>query len=64
MFQFNHWVTPAGRRRSETVNYERLRERVEECTEVRGRRPTLVAVDFAEASDVHDVVRELNSRSD
>jgi hypothetical protein len=45
------------------VNYGRLRERVEECTDVRGRRPTLVAIDFADTSDVHDVVRELNRRA-
>ena len=42
------------------MNFDRLRERVAECTEVRGRVPTLVAVDFSETSDVLDVVREVN----
>jgi hypothetical protein len=60
VFQFNHWVTPAGPRRSEAVNYARLRQRIEDCEDVRGRTPTLVAVDFAETSDLHEVVRELN----
>jgi hypothetical protein len=60
IFQLNHWVTPAGPRRSHAVNYGVLRERVAECTERRGRIPTLVAVDFAEDSDVVDVARRLN----
>jgi hypothetical protein len=60
VFQLNHWVTPAGRRRSIAVNSSVLRARVRECTEVRGRPPTLVAVDFAEEGDVIDVVDGLN----
>jgi len=60
IFQLNHWVTPAGQRRSRLVNRARLRARVRECTHVRGRAPTLVAVDFAEDSDVVDVVEALN----
>lgn len=60
VFQLNHWVTPAGLRRSKVVNYGRLRTRVAQCAEVRGRMPTLVAVDFAETSALLDVVRELN----
>jgi hypothetical protein len=60
IFQLNHWVTPAGNRRSRAVNYRVLRERVAECAQVRGRGPTLVAVDFAEDSDVLEVVDRLN----
>ena len=62
VFQFNHWVTPAGLTRSRVVNFARLRDRVDECTVVRGRTPTLVAVDFSETSDVLAVVRDLNRR--
>jgi hypothetical protein len=60
ILQLNHWVTPAGNRRSRAVNYRVLRERVAECAQVRGRGPTLVAVDFAEDSDVLEVVDRLN----
>jgi hypothetical protein len=60
IFQFNHWVTPAGSRRSRAVNFGVLRARVAECTRIRGRGPTLVAVDFAEDSAVLAVVDELN----
>jgi hypothetical protein len=63
IFQFNHWVTPQGRERSRAVNFGRLRERVAECAEVRGRAPTLVAVDFSEISDVADVAEALNRRA-
>jgi hypothetical protein len=63
IFQFNHWVTPAGLQRSRVVNFARLRERVAECTAVRGRAPTLVAVDFSETSAVLDVVHDLNRRA-
>jgi hypothetical protein len=60
VFQLNHWVTPAGHRRSRAVNYRVLRDRVAECARLRGRGPTLVAVDFAEDSDVLAVVDRLN----
>jgi hypothetical protein len=53
-------ATPAGDRRSRAVNYRVLRERIAECARVRGRGPTLVAVDFAEDSDVLEVVDRLN----
>jgi hypothetical protein len=62
IFQLNHWVTPASARRSRVVNRARLRRRLDECTDLRGRAPTLVAVDFAEHSDVVDVARWLNRR--
>ncbi len=60
IFQLNHWVTPAGPRRSRVVNFAVLRDRVAECTELRGRAPTLVAVDFAEDSAVLEVSRSIN----
>jgi hypothetical protein len=60
VFQLNHWVTPPTRNRARAVNYPVLRRRVRQCTHQRGRVPTLVAVDFAEHSDVLRVVDELN----
>jgi hypothetical protein len=63
VFQFNHWVTPPTTRRARAVNGRALRARVDRCIAVRGRVPTLVAVDFAEHSDVVAVVDELNRAS-
>jgi hypothetical protein len=60
IFQFNHWVTPQVRAHARLVNSRVLAARVRRCTRVRGRRPTLVAVDFAERSDVFRVVDRLN----
>jgi hypothetical protein len=60
IFQFNHWVTPAEPVTARRVNTSILRERLSECTRLRGRGPTLVAVDFAEQGDVLDVVARLN----
>ena len=60
VFQLNHWLTPASRTTARAVNSAALRARVKECTTVRGRPPTLVAVDFADNSDVVSVVNELN----
>ena len=60
VFQFNHWVTPPVPAAARSVNRRALRNRVERCTEQRGRIPTLVAVDFAESSDVVAVARRLN----
>jgi hypothetical protein len=62
IFQFNHWVTPARERGGRSVNgVSVLGTRVDRCTKVRGRKPTLVAVDFAESGDVLGVARGLNS---
>jgi hypothetical protein len=61
IFQLNHWLTPAGGRRARAVNYRVLRRRVDECRARRGRAPTLVAVDFAEDSDVIEVTRDMNT---
>jgi hypothetical protein len=60
IFQLNHWLTPASLTSSRSVNSAVLRARVKECSAVRGRPPTLVAVDFADRSDVVAVVGELN----
>jgi hypothetical protein len=60
IFQFNHWVTPAEPVTARRVNTSILRERLAECTRLRGRGPTLVAVDFAEQGDVLGVVERLN----
>jgi hypothetical protein len=60
IFQFNHWVTPAEPVTARRVNTSVLGERLAECTRARGRRPTLVAVDFAEQGDVLGVVERLN----
>ena len=60
MFQFNHWVTPAEPVTAHRVNTSILRHRLVECTRVRHRGPTLVAVDFAEQGDLLGVVERLN----
>jgi hypothetical protein len=60
VFQFNHWVTPAEPVTATRVNTSILRDRVAECTRLRDRGPTLVAVDFAEQGDVLGVVERLN----
>jgi hypothetical protein len=60
VFQFNHWVTPAEPVTARRVNSSILRERLAECTGLRGRAPTLVAVDFAEQGDLLKVVERLN----
>lgn len=60
IFQLNHWLTPAIAATAKTVNRSVLRTRVQECTAARGRPPTLVAVDFAEDSDVVSVVDQIN----
>jgi hypothetical protein len=62
IFQLNHWVTPPSPRRARAAN-ALLRARVERCGAERGRVPTLVAVDFAESSNVVSVVRRLNRGS-
>jgi len=62
IFQLNHWVTPARARGARLVNGARLRQRLETCEDIRGRSPTLVAVDFVGASPVVDVVAALNRR--
>ena len=63
VFQFNHWVTPPIETAARAINRRVLRDRVERCTKQRGRIPTLVAVDFAEHSDVVAVAARLNRSS-
>jgi hypothetical protein len=61
VFQLNHWITPANRDASKDANAaELLGRRAKRCAEARGRRPTLVAVDFAEHGALLRVVRDLN----
>jgi len=60
VFQFNHWVTPAEPVTARRVNSSILRARVAQCTDARGREPTLVAVDFAEQGDLAEIVERLN----
>jgi hypothetical protein len=60
VFQFNHWVTPAEPVTAALVNSSVLRDRLARCTQVRGRGPTLVAVDFAERGDLIPIVARLN----
>lgn len=60
VFQFNHWVTPAEPVTARRVNGPILRSRLTECRHLRGRGPTLVALDFAEQGDLLGVVDRLN----
>jgi hypothetical protein len=60
MFQFNHWVTPAEPVTATRVNSSILDERLRRCSLIRGRGPTLVAVDFAERGDLLREVATLN----
>jgi hypothetical protein len=60
ILQFNHWVTPAEPVTARRVNSSILRDRLARCTHVRGRGPTLVAVDFAEQGDLLELVTRLN----
>jgi len=59
IFQFNHWVTPPTTQLARAAN-ALLAERVERCSRLRSRPPTLVAVDFADRSRVVAVVDRLN----
>lgn len=63
-FLLNNWVdtSPAPRpTNAKVVNQKRfLLDRVEMCTELRGVRPNILAVDFYEKGDVVGAVDELN----
>ena len=65
LFQVNHWITtpPAARpSNAATVNTRAaLLERVRRCERERGRRPTILAVDFYRTGDLLDVTRSLNA---
>ncbi|MFN8027664.1 MAG: hypothetical protein U0W40_15280 [Acidimicrobiia bacterium] len=62
VFQLNHWVTPPVRSHAEAAN-RLLASRTSTCQRVRDRVPTLVAVDFADRSNVVAVARAVNLRS-
>jgi hypothetical protein len=53
-------VTPAEPVTARRVNGPILRSRLTECRSLRGRGPTLVALDFAEQGDLLGVVDRLN----
>ena len=62
----NHWLSGFSSLVSDArlVNArEVLAPRLEECLEVRGQIPNIVAVNFADIGDVHEVVDELNGVS-
>jgi hypothetical protein len=64
LFLINHWLTTGVpvREAANVVNRrDVLLERVTECEAVRGRQPTILAVDFVETGDLIDVVAELNN---
>jgi hypothetical protein len=64
LFLMNHWIetTPAPRptnaRRANARGF--LLDRIRECRRLRGRLPTIVAVDFYREGDLIGVVRQLN----
>jgi hypothetical protein len=59
VFQLNHWVTPPVRAHAVAAN-RLLGSRVTTCRKVRERVPTLIAVDFADHSDVVRVAARVN----
>jgi hypothetical protein len=59
VFQLNHWVTPPVPSHAAAAN-RLLPSRAATCERTRNRIPTLVAVDFAERSDVVRVARRIN----
>jgi hypothetical protein len=60
VFQLNHWVTPPVRSHAVAAN-RLLASRTRTCTDARDRIPTLVAVDFADRSDVVRVAQRINA---
>jgi hypothetical protein len=59
VFQLNHWVTPPVRQHAVAAN-RLLTTRVDTCMRTRHRIPTLIAVDFADRSDVVRVADQIN----
>ncbi|MEM7094946.1 MAG: hypothetical protein AAF567_18235 [Actinomycetota bacterium] len=62
-FLVNHWVTtgiPVREAALDINGRDALLDRVEECEAVRGRKVSVLAVDFVETGDLIDVVDELN----
>lgn len=63
LFLVNHWLASFARlvSNAEQVNaYEVLRARIDECAQVRGRAPNLLAVNWYDRGDLFRVVDELN----
>jgi hypothetical protein len=64
LFLMNNWIdtTPAPKPSNAAIvnAYEALLARARECEAVRGRRPTVIAVDFYRTGDLLRVVRTLN----
>lgn len=63
MLLVNHWIEtyPPNPRNAEVVNTRAmLLDRARRCMRVRGRVPTLLAVDFSERGDLVGAARELN----
>ncbi len=60
IFQLNHWVTPPVPSHANAAN-RLLSSRAATCQRTRNRIPTLVAVDFAERSDVVRVAQRINA---
>ena len=59
VFQLNHWVTPPVPSHAVAAN-KLLASRAATCDRTRKRIPTLVAVDFADRSEVVRVARIVN----
>ncbi|MEO0493366.1 MAG: hypothetical protein AAF081_08115 [Actinomycetota bacterium] len=63
LFLINHWLTtgiPVQEVAASINSRDALLERVAACEAERGRRPTILAVDFVETGDLVDTVAELN----
>ena len=63
LFLINHWVTTAGPSPSTArqANADDIvRRRLERCIDERGKLPNIVAVDYAQTSDLVDQLAELN----
>jgi hypothetical protein len=66
LFEINHFITnakPPSAQEAEQVNSNAaLTARVDQCQQQRGKRPTILAVDFATVGDLMGVVDRLNGR--
>lgn len=63
LFLINHWLTtgiPVREAAAAANGRDALLDRVRQCEEERGLRPTILAVDFVETGDLVEVVAELN----
>ncbi|MGB8019989.1 MAG: hypothetical protein WCF04_02045 [Candidatus Nanopelagicales bacterium] len=63
LFSVNHWLASFAKlvSNAELVNaYDVLKPRIDECLEVRGRAPSMIAVNWYDRGDLFRVVDELN----